>query len=240
MHQPVIAACLAVAIALAPGTGEAATSRIVTRGSFSVDFRDPSDALDQTVADRMIETYFAVYPQLAADFNPATLRRVTFRVDPAYGGPAEADNGVVTYGATWFKAVPGDIDVVTHEVMHIVQSYTGEGPGWLTEGIADFVRNKYGVDNAGAGWSLPAFHPSQSYNNSYRITARFLEWLDRNGRPKLVTALDAQLRAGTYSAASWCALAGKDVDALWADYATASAPGTKVQRRPSTCPKRRG
>ncbi len=43
--------------------------------------------------------------------------------------------------------------------MHIVQGYPGYGdarvPGWLVEGIADYARDRYGMDNAAAGWALP-------------------------------------------------------------------------------------
>jgi hypothetical protein len=82
---------------------------------------------------------------------------------------------------------PEDLDVVTHEVMHIVQNYDRSTlPGWLTEGIADYVRYKYGVDNAGSKWALPYYKAGQSYKNSYRITARFLNRLENNRHSRIV------------------------------------------------------
>jgi len=59
--------------------------------------------------------------------------------------------------------------------MHIVQDYgQSTGPGWLTEGIADYARYKFGVNNPAAKWALPAYKSTQKYTDAYRVTARFL------------------------------------------------------------------
>jgi len=116
-------------------------------------------------------------------------------------------------------AHPKDIDVVTHEVMHIVQEYGySAGPVWLTEGIADYARAKFGVDNAGANWTLPEYKASQSYTNSYRVTARFFIWIEKNVKPGFVKDVDAQLRKHTYTENTWKGETGKTLDELWADY----------------------
>lgn len=86
-------------------------------------------------------------------------------------------------------------------------------------GIADYVRFKYGVDNPGANWSLTEFKPTQSYTNSYRITARFLYWLETHGHKGLVKKLDANLRAHTFTPEIWKTETGKSLDELWATYA---------------------
>ncbi len=140
-------------------------------------------------------------------------------IDTAYKGVAATANGKVTIAASWLHKHPEDIDVVTHEVMHIVQDY-GEsvGPGWLTEGIADYARNKFGVNNAAAKWSLPEFKSTQNYDNAYRITARFLVWIEEKVKPGVVKELDSQLRKHTYTADSWKNLTGKSVDGLWKEY----------------------
>jgi len=175
---------------------------------------------DSTVKQKLMETFFTVYPKEAKLYNKNTLRKVIFVIDPAYKGVAATDNGLVRFNPEWFVKHPKDIDVVTHEVMHIVQSYhDGETPGWLTEGIADYVRAKFGVDNPGAGWTLPAFSPKQNYTDAYRVTARFLLWAEKKHDKKLVQQLDAALRAGTYKPDLWKTLTGKTVDELWKEYA---------------------
>ncbi len=179
--------------------------------------KDPN--LDPKVRENLIATYFEIYPTLVKTFNDKSTRDVLFVVDTAYKAVAEASGNRILFSAGYMKAHPTDIDVVTHETMHIVQGYGySAGPVWLTEGIADYVRYKYGVDNVGSKWSLPAYNEKQSYTNSYRITARFFAWLEQNVKPGLIATLDQQLRAHQYTAQSWETLTGKTLDQLWADY----------------------
>lgn len=194
----------------------------LTRGGYTLIFINEDPAFVNTgkdVQERMINTFFDVYPRLAAAYNPETLKKVVFKIDPQYDGVAATANGVVTYNPAWMLKQPTDIDVVTHEVMHIVQNYgNSRGPGWLTEGIADYVRYKFGVDNAGARWALPAFNEKQHYSNSYRITARFLAWLEKSVQPGIVKVLDKSLRDHTYTAGIWKEQTGKSLDELWTAY----------------------
>ncbi|WP_293307213.1 basic secretory protein-like protein [Pedobacter sp. UBA5917] len=179
--------------------------------------KDPN--LDPKVRENLISTYFEIYPTLVKTFNDKSTRDVLFVVDTAYKAVAEASGNRILFSAGYMKAHPTDIDVVTHETMHIVQGYGySAGPVWLTEGIADYVRYKYGVDNVGSKWSLPAYNEKQNYTNSYRITARFFAWLEQNVKPGLIATLDQQLRAHQYNAQSWETLTGKTLDQLWADY----------------------
>ena len=178
---------------------------------------DPN--LNQDTKDGLVKTFFKVYPKLIKDFNPESMDTIRVKIDTEYDGVAYAHNGRITISSDWLEKKPGDIDVITHEVMHIVQSYPpNSGPGWLTEGIADYVRFKYGVDNEGAGWSLPDYKPENSYKNSYRITARFLYWLTKKYDKKIVQKLDKNMRNKTYSADLWNQYTGKSLDELWAEY----------------------
>ncbi|MBC6111543.1 basic secretory protein-like protein [Pedobacter fastidiosus] len=179
--------------------------------------KDPN--LDPSVRKNLIDTYFEIYPTLVKTFNDKSTHDVLFVVDTAYKAVAEASGNRILFSAGYMKAHPTDIDVVTHETMHIVQGYGySAGPVWLTEGIADYVRYKYGVDNVGSKWSLPAYNDKQSYKNSYRITARFFAWLEQNVKPGLIAMLDQQLRAHQYTEQSWVSLTGKTIDQLWDDY----------------------
>jgi len=105
-------------------------------------------------------------------------------------------------------------------VMHIVQDYGDSvGPGWLTEGIADYARYKFGVNTAEAGWSLPVYRPPQNYDTAYRITARFLLWIEEKVKPGMVRTLDFQLRNHSFTNDTWKQQTGKTVDELWKAYA---------------------
>jgi len=192
---------------------------IVKKGKYTFTFINQDSKLDTALKQRIINTFFTVYPELANAYNKKTAKSVTFIIDTAYKGVAETDNGRVTISSHWMHLHPEDIDVITHEVMHIVQDYGNSvGPGWLTEGIADYVRYKFGVNNAAAGWSLPKYKPTQNYDNAYRITARFLLWTEEKVKPGIVKKLDKALRNHTYNDQTWQQLTGKTVDELWKMY----------------------
>lgn len=191
----------------------------ITKNGYALTFESNFAALNPQLKQRLIETFFVVYPKLAKEYNPKTAKSVQFFVDTAYKGVAATSNGKVTFSSIWMIKHPEDIDVVTHEVMHIVQDYGNSvGPGWLTEGIADYARYKFGVDNVTANWTLPALKPEHTYKNSYRITARFFAWIEKNIKVGTIKAIDASLRDHSYNAEIWTRFTGKDLNALWADY----------------------
>jgi hypothetical protein len=177
--------------------------------------------LDSTEQARMVNTFYIVYPELAKTYNPKTLKTVTMVIDTTYKGVAETANGKVTINYLWMHKHPEDIDVITHEVMHIVQDYgDSSGPGWLTEGIADYARYKFGINNAAANWKLPEYKSTQNYTDAYRVTARFLVWIEKNYNPKTVKTFDEQMRKHTFTDASWQQVTGKSLDDLWKTYIT--------------------
>ncbi|WP_184548043.1 basic secretory protein-like protein [Mucilaginibacter sp. FT3.2] len=198
----------------------AQSTEVLNKKGYKLTVINQDAAFDKAEIVKLEETFFEVYPRLEKEYNKKTLKEVTFLIDTAYGGVAETGGGVVKFSSKYMTKHPKDIDVVTHEVMHIVQGYgDGAGPGWLTEGIADYARNKFGVDNAGANWTLPAFKSTQNYDNAYRVTARFLIWIEKNVKPNLVKTFDKQLRDHTFTDDSWKKETGKTVDELWAAYA---------------------
>jgi hypothetical protein len=204
-------------LAVSPVTAQTIT--VLKRNGYKLIFFNQDKTLDTALQTRMINTFFKVYPELAAEYNPGTLKEVMITIDTAYKGVAATDNGKVTIASSWMHKHPEDIDVITHEVMHIVQDYKESvGPGWLTEGIADYARYKFGVNNQAANWSLPAYKAGQNYDNAYRITARFLLWIEEKVKPGAVKALDAQLRTHNYTENSWKQRTGKSVDELWKAY----------------------
>lgn len=215
---------ISIFLCLVIGIAKAQESEIIKSKGYTLNFLNNDASFDPALKKRMVETFFKVYPVLAENFNKNTAKEVTFSIDTAYKGVAATGGGKIVYNPDWFKKHPGDIDVVTHEVMHVVQNYgRGGGPGWLTEGIADYVRYKYGVDNAGANWSLTPFKPEHNYKNAYRITARFLNYLEKSNAG-IVVKLDNAMRTHTYKDAIWQDITGKTIDDLWATYA--ANPGT--------------
>lgn len=189
-----------------------------TEGPYTLIFTNNDGSVKSSIREKMVKTFFQVYPQLVTKFNPVAPTTVYFIIDPTYTGVAYATgNATVFFSANYLKNNPNDIDVVTHEVMHVVQAYAN-GLGWLTEGLADYARFTYGQNNAAANWALPTFAPGQYYTDSYRVTARFLVWLDKKFGPALVNNLDISLRTGTYYSNTWVNLTGKSLNDLWQSY----------------------
>ena len=103
--------------------------------------------------------------------------------------------------------------------MHIVQAYPhGAGPGWITEGIADYVRYKLGVNNEAGGWKLTEYNSKQNYQNAYRITARFFVWLEKHFDKNLVKKLNTVMHNKQYTPSFWQEETGKTIDELWKSY----------------------
>jgi len=197
----------------------AVSNDTIKRKGFTIVFINQSEKFSKKTGERMIETFFKVYPQEARLYNKNTRKLVTFIIDPGYNGVAAASGGVIRVNPEWMIKNPEDLDVVTHEAMHIVQNYPGgAGPGWVTEGVADYVRYKLGVNNKAGNWSLPEFSEKQHYTNAYRVTARFFVWIEKNYNKKLVKKLDHAMRTKTYTDDFWKKETGKTVDELWDNY----------------------
>ncbi|WP_433902116.1 basic secretory protein-like protein [Sphingobacterium puteale] len=191
----------------------------ITKNGYTLIWINKDKDFNPALKDRLVAAYFTNYPKLAKKYNNKTIRKVSFVIDPDYKGVAATAGGIVRYSPDWFAKNPGDIDVVTHEVMHIVQAYPdGAGPWWITEGIADFVRFDEGIDNAGANWKLPEYTEKQKYTDSYRTTARFLYWINKNVKKDFVKKLDGAMRSKTYTDDFWKEQTGKTIDELWSAY----------------------
>ena len=182
-------------------------------------FINQDPGLAPVVKKGLTNVYFQLYPKLTSDFNPMSPRKVEVKIDTSMDGVAYTNSQGIFISSKWLQQHPNDTDLFTHELMHVVQAYPGNsGPGWLTEGIADYVRYKYGLKNTEAKWSLTPFSSKQSYTDSYRITARFLEWLTEKYDKNLVKRLDQNMRNETYSANLWKKYTGKSLDELWQIY----------------------
>lgn len=204
-----------------------------TREGVTLTYQDQSGSTVAEVRDRIIATFFAAYPRERADFHPGAPDRVRIVMDPSYDGVAyvgeKEKSATITINPRWLVKHPNDTDLVTHEAMHIVQGYPGyaseQAPSWLVEGIADYARDVYGVDNAAGGWALPTqVKPEHKADTGYRVTGAFLKWSEA-AHPGLVKALDSALRQGQYTPSLWKQQTGNDLPALWDAYVASQAAG---------------
>ena len=154
--------------------------------------------------------YGMICEELASPgFKPYTVLHLTLKND--YNGVAEAGGDRIKGSVKFFKSHPDDLGAMIHETAHCVQRYRSRGnPGWLVEGIADYVRFfKYEPGNIGRLRIEQA-----KYDASYRITAAFLAFVTAKYNPQLVNKLNAIMRDGKYSEDIWKELTGKTVEEL--------------------------
>ena len=70
---------------------------------------------------------------------------------------------------------PEDIGLVVHETVHVVQLYPKFEPGWVTEGIADYIRWHL-YEKKLLEW-FPIGEDEKGYEAAYRITGGFFLWI---------------------------------------------------------------
>ncbi|MDG3583009.1 basic secretory protein-like protein [Galbibacter pacificus] len=205
---------IGIALALIPLLGHAQKSKI------EILYVNQDKTLGNDLELQFKEIINTVYPKLLKKFNPKATKSFEVEIDTAYKGVAYASDNKIVVSADWMHKKPNDVDLMTHEIMHLIQAYpNNSGPSWLTEGIADYVRAVYGLNNKAANWSLPKFDKSQNYTNSYRVTARFLLWVEKNHDKRIVKKLDKHLRSHTYSESLWEKYTGLGLNQLWEQYA---------------------
>jgi hypothetical protein len=183
---------------------------------FVVDVRDATEMKEwaEKVARICERAYPMINEELRSDgFKPPHLVRMTLRSN--YRGVAMAGGSRITGSVKYFKARPEDVGAMVHETVHIVQHYrTRNNPGWLVEGIADYVRFfKYEPGKIGR------INPNRArYNGSYRVTAAFLAYLTKKYDRDIVRKLNQVMREGEYEEAIFKRLTGKtvqDLDREW-------------------------
>jgi hypothetical protein len=128
-----------------------------------------------------------------------------------YRGVAATGGNHIVGSVKFFKEHPDDVGAMVHETVHVVQSYRGQrNPGWLVEGVADYVRFfKFEPGNLG-----PINAERSHYNGSYRVTAAFLAFLVERYDKDIVRKLNHLMRTGEYGEESFKELTGKTLDQL--------------------------
>ncbi|AGA29557.1 basic secretory protein-like protein [Singulisphaera acidiphila] len=165
-------------------------------------------------ADKVARLCELWYPRLnealkSDGYKPANY--IKMRISSSYNGVAEAGGGNILGSTKFFKAHPDDVGAMIHETVHIIQRYRSrKNPGWLVEGVADYIRfflfepGKIGPINA----------KRARYDGSYRTTAAFLAYVTDKYDKSLISKLNVHMREGTYKEDLFKELTGKTVQEL--------------------------
>lgn len=180
-----------------------------------VDVNDAPDARDwgMKAAKYAIEVYPKIAAALPSDgYVPA--REVTLYFKVMTGAPAFTAGRKITINWQYVKGHLDDWGMVAHELTHVIQHY-GRGnkdAGWLTEGIADYVRY-YVIE---PGTRQGRFNPDRAtYKGGYQPAAGMLNWLEKTKGPGFVVKLNDRMRSGRYTPELFKEMAGGDPDEMW-------------------------
>lgn len=163
------------------------------------------------------------------DFVPPKAIRIVFKNDlcdekgeNCY--PAVTLGSEIRLSAKWFKEHPDDLGAIVHEMAHVAQSYPGSAePGWLREGIADYIRYWRGYRNE---WSYA--HCGQSsprYDSGYWCTAAFLQFVEKQYDRQIIPRLNRTMRKNEYHDEFFLLNTTKSIEELWTECLEADCRG---------------
>ena len=191
-------------------TDEAPTTQIIINTDKAPSMAEYGERV-KTLGDEWLPKIEAMLPSDGYE-SP---RSITITFDDEMDGVAYATGGNIYCASKWFRERPEDIGAIVHEIAHVVQGYPRGTPGWLVEGIADWVRwFQYEPKD-----KRPTVTAERAqYNASYRTRAAFLEWARSTYADTLVVDLNAACRAGEYRPELWVDLTGHTVEELGAEW----------------------
>lgn len=202
------------------GSATNSTGRVIAR--VLVDSRETPDLANwgRHAGELSALWYGRIADLLPSDgFKPYGEVTLIFRADME--GVAATGGNNIFIAAKFVRNNTNDFGMVIHELTHVVQAYPSGGPGWLVEGIADYIRLAHFEPHA----TRPQLDPSQAkYTDAYKTTAIFLEWLQQHGNPGLVKQLNAALRQQRYKDEIFRELTHKDIGTLWTEFVKALPP----------------
>jgi len=178
---------------------------------FIVDVREAPEMKEWAEkAARICERQYTMINEVLREDRFQPPHRVKMRL-VIMDGVAYTSGGRITGSVAYFKRHPDDIGAMVHETVHVVQSYRVPGnPGWLVEGIADYIRFfKYEPGKLGR------ISPQRAhYDGSYRVTAAFLAYLTEKYDKEIVRKLNKMMREGEYKKEIFQKWTGKTLEQL--------------------------
>ena len=112
----------------------------------------------------------------------------------------------------WYRGqLKGEaIGSLVHELVHVVQQYgharqpgATHAPGWLVEGIPDYIR-WYLYEPQSKGCEISSKNAATArYDAAYRVSANFLNFVITKYDKDLIRELNTALREGRYDAELW-------------------------------------
>ncbi len=164
---------------------------------FELDVKDAPEM--KAWAEKVARTCEQAYPRISdalrspGDQPP---HQVKLTLSNRFRGVAATGGSHIFGSVRYFKDHPDDVGAMIHETVHVVQHYRKRPtPGWLVEGIADYIRF-FQYEPGKLGGIDPR---TARYNGSYRVTAAFLAYVTKRYDKNVIRHLNQALREGRYS-----------------------------------------
>ena len=159
------------------------------------------DLLPEGVHERLVHIFNVNWKDIVDWMDFGIVSRVEFVLEDRLGSVGWASGFRSGLNLTWITNRPWDVDLMTHELIHNAQRFSGVAM-WVHEGHADFARDKFGIFNHMALWALPGFTADasptagQRWQVAYRGTASFFRWIEQSGiNPNFMQELNYMMKA---------------------------------------------
>lgn len=168
-------------------------------------------------AKGLVESWFPIVTSMLSTHEYSVPEEIRLVIRKEISAPAFASGSTITINGKWITQRPDDLGMVVHELVHVVQRYPNSRtkPGWLVEGIADYIR----------WWRYEPEAPRPrinveraNYSDSYRTTAYWLAWVSKKYDMRLVPALDLALRSREDPMPIFEKMTGKSPESLWKEF----------------------
>lgn len=221
--DPAVAEPAAAETAADPEAGKLDFTVDLGKYHFTIDSTE-SPSLQQWAAQELQPVIAEWYPTIVhmlpgKDFAAPT--EIKIKISDQIEGVAYTQNSSIYCNGVWFQRnLAGEAKgAVVHELVHVVQAYRNgrrgnRPPGWVVEGIADFIRWYLYEPESGGALIPPRRAANARYNASYRTSANFLNWVSINHGANFVPKLNARVRSGKYNNDFWVEQTGKPVEQL--------------------------
>ena len=177
------------------------------------------EKLPEGILDKLIEAFDATYLKIWERFGEGEPFDITYNIRADYEGVAYTRGGKhIGLNPAWMVAHPEDIDCMTHELIHAAQHYPKYDHSWLVEGLADYGRDLFGVNNEAANWKLPEKYKRGEMTSGYRITAAFLKFIEQNYCSDAIDILHNSLRDQTFTMDIFKEKMGVSAEEMWGEY----------------------
>lgn len=157
----------------------------------------------------VVSKWYPLIVQMLPSKGYSAPTRVEITISDSIDGVAYTSGNRVSCNGVWFKRqLDGEaLGAVVHELVHVVQQYRwGERqktPGWLVEGIPDYIRWFLYEPESGGALINRSRAKLVKHDASYRVSANFIHWVSNKYGSSLMQKLNARLREGRYDDSFW-------------------------------------